>query len=126
MLISGPQRWVNGTTSRYADGLLGLYPLAKVTLSPGDAAALGLEDNDDVRVSSASGGVLMKVEVNKDMPRGVAMIPGYVQPSFVVSEGEAINRLFGQAAAGAVPVKVEKREERELGFAGFNEQVAIA
>ncbi|HLQ31820.1 MAG TPA: molybdopterin-dependent oxidoreductase, partial [Chloroflexota bacterium] len=126
MLISGPQRWVNGTTSRYADGLLGLYPLAKVTLSPGDAAALGLEDNDDVRVSSASGGVLMKVEVNKDMPRGVAMIPGYVQPSFVVSEGEAINRLFERAAAGAVPVKVEKREERELGFAGFNEQVAIA
>jgi hypothetical protein len=69
--------------------------------------------------------VLLKVEVSRDMPRGVAMLPGYVQPAFVVGEGEAVNRLFG-AASGAVPIKIEKREERELGFAGFNERVTVA
>jgi formate dehydrogenase major subunit len=124
-LITAPQRWVNGSTSRYAGGLLGLYPVAKVAISPADAAALGLEPDGDVRVSSANGGVLMQVEVSRNLPRGVAMIPGYVQPSFIVSEGEAVGRLFG-TATGAVPIKIEKREEKELGFAGFNERVAVA
>jgi len=123
--MTGPQRWINGSTSRYADGLLGLYPDAKLELSPGDAAQLGLQDGDDVHVASANGGVLMKLEVSLNMPRGVAMVPGYVQSAFGAGEGEAVSRLFG-AATGAVPVKVEKREERELGFAGFNDRVAIA
>jgi predicted molibdopterin-dependent oxidoreductase YjgC len=125
LLMTGPQRWINGSTSRYADGLLGLYPDAKLELSPGDAAQLGLQDGDDVHVASANGGVLMKLEVSLNMPRGVAMIPGYVQSAFDAGVGEAVSRLFG-AATGAVPVKVEKREERELGFAGFNDRVAIA
>ncbi|MFI5268275.1 MAG: molybdopterin oxidoreductase family protein, partial [Chloroflexota bacterium] len=125
LLMTGPQRWVNGSTSRYADGLLGLYPDAKLELSPADAAQLGLQDGDDAHVASVNGGVLMKLEVSLNMPRGVAMVPGYVQSGFGASEGEVASRLFG-AAIGAVPVKVEKREERELGFAGFNERVAIA
>ncbi|GEM_PF-61688 len=124
VLITAPQRWVNGSTSRYAVGLLGLYPVAMVEIGPMDAASLGLQDGDEVRVSSARGGVLMKVEVNRGIPRGLAVIPGYVQPAFVVSEGEAVARLLGDA--GAAPVKIEKREERELGFAGFNERVAVA
>jgi len=125
LLMTGPQRWINGSTSRYADGLVGLYPDAKLELSPADAAQLGLQDGDDVHIASAHGGVLLKLEVSLNMPRGVAMIPGYVQSAFGASEGEVISHLFG-AATGAVPVKVEKREERELGFAGFNERVAIA
>jgi anaerobic selenocysteine-containing dehydrogenase len=94
-------------------------------MSPTDAAQLGLKDGDDVHVASASGGVLMQLEVSLNMPRGVTMIPGYVQPAFVISEGEAIPQLFG-TSTGAVPVRVEKREEREMGFAGFNERVAIS
>ncbi|HEU0167189.1 MAG TPA: molybdopterin-dependent oxidoreductase, partial [Chloroflexota bacterium] len=119
VLITGPQRWVNGATSRYADGLLGLYPTARVAMSPADARELGIADNDEVRVSSATGGVLMTAEVTHEMPRGVALIPGYVQPSFVISEGEAVAKLLGPNV-GAAAVKIEKREERELGFAGFN------
>ncbi|MBV9121057.1 MAG: molybdopterin-dependent oxidoreductase [Chloroflexi bacterium] len=124
VLITAPQRWVNGTTARHADGLVGLYPTATVALAPSDAARLGIGPDDQVRVSSTTGAVLMRAEINRSIPRGVAVIPGYVQPSFVVSEGEAIGRLL--SGQGAVAVTVEKREERELGFAGFNEQVAIA
>jgi predicted molibdopterin-dependent oxidoreductase YjgC len=125
LLMTGPQRWVSGSTSRYADGLLGLYPDAKLELSPADATPLGLQDGDEVHVASANGGVLLKLEVSLNMPRGVAMVPGYVQSASAASEGEVAVRLFGDAV-GAVPVKVEKREERELGFAGFNERVAVA
>ena len=125
VLITGPQRWVNGSTSRYADGLLGLYPLALVEIGPSDAAALGLQDGDNVRVASEHGGVLMRLEVNRGMPRGVALMPGYVQPAIAVGEGEAIAQVLGPSA-GAVAVKIEKREERDLGFAGFNERVAVS
>jgi len=123
-LITGPHRWVNGSTSRYADGLIGLYPNASVELSPADATELGIEQDDLVRVSSAGGGVLLRAQVSREMPRGVALIPGYVQPAFAVIEGEAINRLFGETS-GAVAIKIEKREARELGFAGFNERVPV-
>jgi predicted molibdopterin-dependent oxidoreductase YjgC len=122
-LITGPQRWVNGSTSRYADGLLGLYPTAKVQISPSDATRLGLADNDAVHVSSAHGAVLLRADISRDMPKGVVLIPGYVQPAFAIGEGEAVAKLFGPDG-GAVAVKLEKREERELGFAGFNEAVA--
>lgn len=124
-LMTAPQRWVNGTTSRYAAGLLGLYPQARIEVSATDAAGLNLADGDDVRVESANGGVYMKVEVSRNVPRGVAIIPGYVQPALVVSEGEALARLFG-TATGAVPIKIEKRQPHELGFAGFNEPVALS
>src|SRR5581483_2969682 len=50
-LITGPQRWVSGSTSRYADGLLGLYPTGKVAISPVDAAALAIEQGSEVRVT---------------------------------------------------------------------------
>ncbi len=124
-LISGPQRWISGSTSRFAAGLLGLYPEALVALNPEDGQRLGLENGDDVHVSSVHGSALLKADLNSDVPAGVAIIPGYVQPAFVVSEGEAINRLFGPAT-GAVAVKIEKRAEKELGFAGFNVEAALA
>jgi formate dehydrogenase alpha subunit len=123
-LITGPQRWISGTTSRYADGLIGLYPNASLELSPFDAAELGIETNDAVRVDSANGGVLLRAQVSRDMPKGVALLPGYVRPAFLVSEGEALARLFG-TASGAIPIKVQKREARELGFDGFNERAPV-
>ncbi|MHB8619787.1 MAG: molybdopterin oxidoreductase family protein, partial [Chloroflexota bacterium] len=124
-LISGPQRWVSGSTSRYADGLLGLYPEALVALSPQDGADLGLATRDEVKVSSPNGFVLMRAELNRDVPPGLAIIPGYVQPTFVATGGDAIHQLFG-SAAGIIPIKVEKRERRELGFAGFRDEPAFA
>lgn len=124
-LMTAPQRWVSGVTSRYAAGLLGLYPQAKVEINSLDALQLGLTDGDDVRVDSASGGVYTRVEVSRNVPRGVAIIPGYVEPSIVVSEGEAVARLFG-TSLGSVPIKIEKRQPQELGFAGFNDPVAAA
>ncbi|HLY66883.1 MAG TPA: molybdopterin-dependent oxidoreductase, partial [Chloroflexota bacterium] len=125
ILITAPHRWINGSTSRYADGLIGLYPNASVDINPADAAELGVEQSDAVRIESANGGVLMRAQVNRDMPRGVAMVPGYVQPPFVISEGQVVNRLFG-STAGAVAVRIERREAKELGFAGFNERVPVA
>jgi len=125
LLVAAPQRWVSGSTSRFAAGLLGLYPEALIVLGTEDADRLGLAEGDAVRVTSAAGGVLMRVEVDTGVPGGLVLVPGYAQPGLAVSEGAAAPRVLGDGS-GPVAVGIEKRDARTLGFAGFNAEPALA
>jgi anaerobic selenocysteine-containing dehydrogenase len=93
-------------------------------LHPGDAAARGLTDGQQVRVSSAVGAITLPLEISDEMRPGVVSIPhgfghnrGRVgwrraaeKPGVSVNDitdPMLVDRLSGNAAFNAVPVRVE-------------------
>jgi predicted molibdopterin-dependent oxidoreductase YjgC len=75
--------WHGGTMSRRAEGLDEICPEALVEVNPEDAAALGVEHGDLVKVASRRGEVVAKAEV-VDRP-----IPGVVFMTFHFHEAAA-------------------------------------
>ena len=93
-------------------------------LHPDDAAARGLEDGDVVRVSSAVGAIEVPLEVSDEMRPGVVSIPhgfghhragvGWSRAAAHagasvndITDPSVVDRLTGNAAYNAVPVRVE-------------------
>jgi len=68
------EHWHGGTMTRHSK-LDELYPEARVELSPPDAALLGLEDGQVVRVSSRRGTVVLRLSVTDKTTPGVVFIP---------------------------------------------------
>jgi anaerobic selenocysteine-containing dehydrogenase len=93
-------------------------------LHPADAAQRGLADGDRVRVSSRVGSIELPLEVSDEMRPGVVSIPhgfGHRRPGVGwrraaahggasmndVTDPRVVDRLSGNAAFNAVPVRVE-------------------
>ena len=92
-------------------------------LHPDDAADRGLADGEAVRVASKVGEIELPLEVTDEMRRGVISIPhgfGHARPGVGwrlaaakpgvsvndVTDPSVVDRLTGNAAYNAVPVKV--------------------
>ena len=93
-------------------------------LHPADAAARGLDDGARVRVSSAAGTIELPLEVSDEIRAGVVSIPhgfGHHRPGVGwrraaskpgasvndITDPRIVDRLTGNAAFNAVPVRVE-------------------
>jgi formate dehydrogenase major subunit/formate dehydrogenase alpha subunit len=63
--------WHGGEMTRRAMGLLQVYPESLVEISPEDAASIGLNGTNKVRVSSRRGQMISKVAVTDRVAPGV-------------------------------------------------------
>jgi predicted molibdopterin-dependent oxidoreductase YjgC len=68
------EHWHGGTMTRNSQ-LNALYPEALAQINPVDAAMLGIEDGQPVRVTSRRGQVVLRAEVNEKTSAGVVFIP---------------------------------------------------
>jgi len=88
---------------RYGDAL---------DMNPSDAAALGIEDGETVKVSSARGSVEMAVRYQTDIPEGLTFttfhFPELVDANVLTSD--AWDKRSGTAEFKAASIKVEKLE----------------
>jgi formate dehydrogenase major subunit len=67
--------WHTGTMTRRAEGLDSREPVPIVEIAPVDAAALGLEEGETVRVTSRRGSVLIGVRISDRQAPGQVFIP---------------------------------------------------
>lgn len=67
--------WHTGTMTRRSEGLDSREPLPVVEMHPEDAADLGVEDGEQVRVASRRGEVVLGVRVSNRQARGQLFIP---------------------------------------------------
>jgi predicted molibdopterin-dependent oxidoreductase YjgC len=68
------EHWHGGTMTRHS-WLNDLYPEAMVEMNPADAARLGLNFGDPVRVTSRRGTIVLRARVTKKAISGVVFIP---------------------------------------------------
>ena len=68
------EHWHGGTMTRHSQ-LDTLYPEARVEVNPVDAAMIGLQNDDVVRVSSRRGTVVLRATVTEKTTAGVVFIP---------------------------------------------------
>lgn len=66
--------WHGGTMSRRSPGLDEIAPEAEVEINPTDAATLGLEPGDFVRVASRRGEVVARVKITRRSPPGTVFM----------------------------------------------------
>jgi formate dehydrogenase major subunit len=69
------EHWHTGTMTRRSFALDAISPKAEVYLNPGDAAALGLADGDQARVTSRRGSIVLDTRVSHREAPGNAFIP---------------------------------------------------
>jgi predicted molibdopterin-dependent oxidoreductase YjgC len=74
-LLTGSALHHNGTLSLYGEGPTAVSPAGYVEFCREDAAALGLKDDDLVKVASAVGEVQLKVKVGLRMAKGTVFAP---------------------------------------------------
>jgi formate dehydrogenase alpha subunit len=67
--------WHGGTITRRVEGLLALWPDLQVAINPEDAALLGLESGDEVRVVSRRGELTGVALVTAAMRKGETFVP---------------------------------------------------
>lgn len=68
------EHWHGGTLTRHSH-LDDLYPAARLEMHPADAAQLGIEDGQAVRVTSRRGAVVARAWVGQRATRGVVFLP---------------------------------------------------
>ncbi len=68
------EHWHGGTLTRHS-WMDDLYPEALIEINPGDAAHLGINDRDAVRVSSRRGTIVLRAKVTPKANPGVVFIP---------------------------------------------------
>ena len=68
------EHWHGGTLTRHSK-LDDLYPQSRIEINPADAARLGIEDEQVVRVSSRRGTVVLRAWVTQRTTIGVVFIP---------------------------------------------------
>ncbi len=103
-LLTGSARehHATGVRTRRAPGVTSLAAEARLQVSPGDAARLGVATGDKVRVAGRDGVSLeAPVQVTAKVPEGMVFLPGFdpVAP---------VTRLLGRQGPGAPAVRVEK------------------
>ena len=69
------QHWHTGTMTRRSFALDAISPRAEVYVNPGDAAALGIADGEQVRVTSRRGSIVLATRVSHREAPGNCFIP---------------------------------------------------
>jgi len=69
------QHWHTGSMTRRSFALDTIAPEAEVSIHPDDAASVGVEAGDYVRISSRRGSIRIKVKVSDRENRGACFIP---------------------------------------------------
>jgi predicted molibdopterin-dependent oxidoreductase YjgC len=77
MMNTGRQlyHWHTGTMTRRAKGLDSREPVPTIELSPGDAAALGVRDGDQVRVTSRRNSILIAARISERVRHRQVFVP---------------------------------------------------
>ncbi|MEL7209380.1 MAG: molybdopterin-dependent oxidoreductase, partial [Actinomycetota bacterium] len=74
-LVSGRRLYDAGTLLAHAPSLTGLAEPATVRVNPLDFDKLGIEEGDDVKVTSARGSLVLPAHRDRQVPVGAALIP---------------------------------------------------
>jgi len=74
-LLTGKSIFHFGTTSTWAESQLELEPEGKIEMSPEDAAAAGLKDGQEVKLSSSTGVAFGKLRLSQSVPAGLVFAP---------------------------------------------------
>ncbi|MDF1535988.1 MAG: NADH-quinone oxidoreductase subunit NuoG [bacterium] len=77
VLISGTTLFHSGTTTKWARGLNGLAPEARVRIHPDDAKAAAINDGDRIRVASRKGEIEAVASVTSDSGKGIVFVPSH-------------------------------------------------
>jgi predicted molibdopterin-dependent oxidoreductase YjgC len=98
-LVTGSALHHSGTTSTHARGPLAVVPEAFVEMSREDAAALGVKDDDLVKVAGNGVELKLKTKVDLRMPKGLLFVPYHFKES-------GVNRMY--KGETAIPVTISK------------------
>lgn len=74
-MVTGSALYHCGTMSRFGEGPMYVCPDAYAELNVADAAALKIDEGDQVTVTSATGAVQVAAKVGKRVPQGVVFSP---------------------------------------------------
>jgi len=69
------EQYHTGTMTRRSEGINTIYPEALVEINPADAEKLGINDAQDVSVSSRRGSIKLKAKLTPRSPEGIVYIP---------------------------------------------------
>jgi nitrite reductase (NADH) large subunit len=108
-------QWHTMTKTGRVPRLLDHTPAPELELAPADAARLGIEDGDRVRVGAARGAFEMEARVSDDLPDGVAFAPMHWGGSALVNQAlaPALDPFSKQPELKHVPVRVERVAARD-------------
>lgn len=100
MLATGPVLRHNGTFSTWSDNNMTVAPEAYLEIFKSDAANTGIANGDAVKVSSASGSIVLKAKISEDVQPGLLFVPSHFRDTHV--------NLLTKNMAGAEAVKIER------------------
>lgn len=108
------EHWHGGTLTRHSK-LDDLYPEARVEINPADAARLGIEDGQTVRVSSRRGTVVLRAWVTQRATIGVVFIPmHFAEAAANLLTIDALDPLAKIPEYKACAVRIAAAEQKEL------------
>jgi formate dehydrogenase alpha subunit len=108
------EQWHGGTMTRHSK-LDDLYPEALVDIHPADAARIGVEDGQAVRVSSRRGSIVLRAKVTHKTTMGVVFIPfHFAEAAANVLTIDAIDPQAKIPEYKACAVRVMPAREEEL------------
>lgn len=98
-----------GTMTRRSWGLSGVHPEESLEINPLDAEKLGIEDGDDIRVSSRRGSLVTKAQLTLRVPPGLAFITFHFSESpGNMLTNSAADPITGTPEFKVCAIKVEK------------------
>jgi predicted molibdopterin-dependent oxidoreductase YjgC len=108
------EHWHGGTITRHSR-LDDLYPQAMVDVHPDDAARLGIEDDQTVRVSSRRGSIVLRAKVTEKTTPGVVFIPmHFAEAAANLLTIDALDPLAKIPEYKACAVRISAASEAEL------------
>jgi formate dehydrogenase alpha subunit len=108
------EHWHGGTLTRHSK-LDDLFPQARIEMNPADAARLGIEDGQVVRVSSRRGTVVLRAWVTQRTTVGVVFIPmHFAEAAANLLTIDALDPLAKIPEYKACAVRVVSAQKEEL------------
>jgi len=98
-LVTGSALYHSGSVSTRAKGPRAVVSEAYVELSHADAAELGVENGNQLKVSAKGTELVLKAKVDKRLPKGVVFVPYHFADA-------GLNRIY--AGEAVIPVEVSK------------------
>ena len=108
LLVTGrrAEHYNSGSMTRRTDNLL-LLPDETIDIEPADAAALGLDDGDPVRLDSRHGGAVLRVRITDDVEPG-QVFAGFHFPGATVN---SLTSAVEDEATGCPEYKADRRPD---------------
>ena len=98
-MVTGSALYHSGSVSTRAKGPLAVISEPYAELSFDDATELGIDENDQIKVSAKGTDLVLKAKIDKRLPKGVVFVPYHFAEA-------GLNRIY--AGEAVIPVEVAK------------------